>query len=167
MWLLMNMCYLLMAGSFCALLLTGLQGYFRFTVMGVPHATFALAAIILYLFTETLVMFYFIGTGVNIKDYLREENGDPALYARVKKGKMVVFPKMMMSIVLVGVTFILGGAVDSAFVQPWIHGVLFLVAIVYYARLIILEHRCFREHTNIILEMCGVERPAANKEEAS
>lgn len=151
-------CYLLMAGSFCALLLTGLQGYFQFTVAGVQHASFALSTIILYLFTETLIMFYFIGTGVNIKDYLREEKGDPALYQRVKKGKMVVFPKMMISIFLVGVTFILGGAVDRSLVHPRIHGVLFIIAIVYYARLIVLEHRCFREHTNIILEMCGVDR---------
>ena len=103
-------------------------------------------------------MFYFIGTGVNIRDYLREENGDPALYDRVKKGKMVIFPKMLASIFLVGVTFILGGAVDRSLVSPWIHGVLFIIAIVYYARVIILEHRCFREHTNIILEMCGVDR---------
>ena len=142
------------------MLLTGLQGYFHFTIMGVHHASFALATIILYLFTETLVMFYFIGTGVNIKEYLREESGDPALYEKVKKGKMVVFPKMMTSIFLVGITFILGGAVERSFVRPWVHGVLFLIAIVYYARLIVFEHRCFRDHTNIILEMCGVERPA-------
>ena len=161
MWLLMITCYLLMAGSFCALLLTGVQGYFQFSVAGVPHALFALATVILYLFTETLVMFFFIGTGVNIRDYLREQHGDPELYERVKKGKMIVFPKMLVSIFLVGATFVLGGAVDRSFVRPWIHGVLFITAIAYYARLIVFEHRCFREHTNIILDMCGVERPAA------
>jgi len=158
MWALMISCYLLMAASFLALLLTGLQGYFEFTIVGAPHPQAALATVILYMFTESLVMFTFIGTGVNIKDYLREHGGDPALYERVKKGKRVVFPRMMISIFLVGLVFILGGAVDRGFLPDWIHGLLFILAILYYGRLIVAEHRCFREHTNIILEMCGIER---------
>ena len=145
MWLLMIACYLLMAGSFLALLLTGLQGYFQFTVFGATHPVVALTTIILYLFSESLNMWFFIGTGVNIKDYLKENEGDPALYDRVKKGKMVVFPKMMISIFLVGIVFILGGAVDRALVPDWVHGGLFIVALIYYARLIVLEHRTFRE----------------------
>ena len=158
MWLLMICCYLLMAGSFLALLLTGLQGYFGFSVLGASHALVALATIILYLFSETLIMFFFIGTGVNIKDYLKEHNGNTKLYDRVKKSKMIIFPKMMMSICLIGVVFIIGGAVDRALVPAWVHGTLFIGALLYYARLIVLEHRCFRDNTNIILEMCGIER---------
>ena len=71
---------------------------------------------------------------------------------------MIIFPKMMMSIFLIGIVFILGGAVDRDLIPAWIHGILFIGAILYYARLIVLEHRCFRELTEIVLEMCGIER---------
>ena len=65
MWLLMTTCYLLMAGAFATLALAGLQGYFQFTIFGAGHPHFALVTIILYLFAETLIMFFFIGRAGN------------------------------------------------------------------------------------------------------
>lgn len=155
MWLLMTTCYLLMAGAFAALALAGLQGYFQFTVFGAGHPHFALVTIILYLFTETLIMFFFIGWGVNIKDYVREQGKDPALYARVRAMKMTLFPAIMLNILLVGVVFVIGGAVDRELMPAWIHGALFLLALAHYARTIVIQHRAFRENTNIVVEMCG------------
>lgn len=161
MWILMTTCYALMAASFAGLGLVGLQGYLKFRILGAGHPQVALGVTMLYLFTETLVMFFFIGTGVNIKDYLKEHGGDVALYGRVRKLKQTLFPQMMLSILLVGVVFIMGGAVDRKLVPGWSHGVLFIAAILHFARLVVLQHRAFRVHTNTILEMCGVTRGAA------
>ncbi|MDA0990024.1 MAG: hypothetical protein O3A51_04670 [Verrucomicrobia bacterium] len=152
-------CYLLMAGSFVGILLTGLQGYCHISIAGAGHAHVALVTIILYMFTESLIMFFFIGTGVNIKEYVRDEKKDPAFYDRVKVMKMSVFPKIMMSILLVGVVFIIGGAVDRNLMPAWIHGALFFVALGHYGHVIVVQHRCFKENTAIIVEMCRAAAP--------
>ena len=71
MWFFMYTCYLLSALSFLLMALIGLQGYFHFAVLSVNHPTLAMMAIIIYLFAETLVMFFFVGTGVSIKEYMQ------------------------------------------------------------------------------------------------
>ncbi|HJM48168.1 MAG TPA: hypothetical protein QGH56_10170, partial [Candidatus Marinimicrobia bacterium] len=67
MWGLMIVSYLCTAISIILLALTGLQGYFQFHLMQANHPQFALFTAIFYMFTETLVMFYFIGSGTAIK----------------------------------------------------------------------------------------------------
>lgn len=160
MWLVMIGCYLLMGLSFVALALTGWQGYAQVAVFGAPHALVAIATLLLYLFTETLIMFFFIGTGVNIREYVREHHCDPELYARMRRMKMKLFSPIMLNILLVGAAFILGGGADRERVPIWAHGLVFWVALGHFGWVIRIQHRAFRENTNIILAMCGVARPA-------
>ena len=68
MWGLMIVSYLCTAISIVLLALAGLQGYFQFHLMQASHPQFALFTAIFYMFTETLVMFYFIGAGKKIKE---------------------------------------------------------------------------------------------------
>jgi len=91
MWMLMYVSYLLMGMSFVLLGLTGLMGYFQFTVWNANHMEFALISSILYMFTETLIMFYFIITGKKIKEYIKENQCDAELYRGVIKMKMNLF----------------------------------------------------------------------------
>ena len=83
MWMLMYIGYLLMGMSFMLLALTGLMGYFQFTVWNANHIQFALISSILYMFTETLIMFYFIITGKKIKEYIKLRGGNTS-YDRIK-----------------------------------------------------------------------------------
>ena len=165
MWVLMIVCYLLMAGSWLALATTGVLGYTGGSIGKADHQVIALCTIILYMFTETLVMWFFIGTGINIKDYIREHDGDPALYEKVKAMKHVLFPKMMASILYVGVTAIAGGAVHRGYIPDWLHGLMFIGTLAHFTILIRVQHQGFRQNTGIILDMCGVENPMADQKE--
>ena len=49
------------------MMITGFQGYYQFMIVKAGHQQFALFSTIFYMFTETLVMFYFIGSGTAIK----------------------------------------------------------------------------------------------------
>ena len=56
----MILIYLLTGFSFIFFLLTGIQGYFEFYVINANHAIFGFFTAIIYLFTEVLVMFFFV-----------------------------------------------------------------------------------------------------------
>ena len=73
MYIFMILIYLLTGFSFIFFLLTGIQGYFEFYVINANHAIFGFFTAIIYLFTEVLVMFFFVGTGISIKDYIKEK----------------------------------------------------------------------------------------------
>ena len=163
MWGLMIVSYLCTAISIVLLTLTGLQGYFQFHLMQANHSQFALFTAIFYMFTETLVMFYFIGSGTAIKKSIKMRAGKTSLYEKVKKTKMILFPHLTMSMLFVGTVFILGGAVQTGSVPGWMHGLLFDLAFIHFLYLIILQHRGFKENVEIIGEIAIIEGTAANK----
>jgi len=160
MWGLMLLSYLCIAVTFLLLLLTGFQGYLQFQVFQANHPQFALLSAIFYMFTETLIMFYFIGTGSAIKKSINSERSQISLYAKVKKTKMILFPHLTMNMVLVGVVFILGGAVQMGSVSGWIHGLLFDLAFFHFLYLTVIQHRGFKENVEIIGELSEVDAPA-------
>ena len=166
MWGLMIFSYLCIAISIFLLALTGLQGYFQFQLIQANHPQFALFTAIFYMFTETLVMFYFIGSGTAIKKSIKMGGGDPALYEKVKKTKMILFPHLTMNMIFIGIVFILGGAVQTGSVAGWIHGLLFDLAFIHFLYVTILQHRGFKENVEIIGEIAIVEETATDNSPA-
>ena len=65
-------CYLLTGCSLLLFILTGIQGYFQFPVFSLSHPSLALLTASIYLFTETLTIFFFVGAGADIKQYMTE-----------------------------------------------------------------------------------------------
>ena len=166
MWGLMILSYLCIAISIFLLALTGLQGYFQFHLIQANHPQFALFTAIFYMFTETLVMFYFIGSGTAIKKSIKMGGGEPILYEKVKKTKMILFPHLTINMVFIGTVFILGGAVQTGSVAGWTHGLFFDLAYIHFLYVTILQHRGFKENVEIIGEIAIVEEAAANNSTA-
>ena len=54
-------------------------------------------------------------------------------------------------------TFIIGGGVDTGVISGWIHGLLFYIAFIHFFKMITVQHDCFRQNTDIILEMTGAK----------
>ena len=166
MWGLMIVSYLCTAISIILLAITGLQGYFQFHLMQANHPTFALFTAIFYMFTETLVMFYFIGSGTAIKKTIASLSIETDGYEKVKKTKMLLFPHLTLNMVFVGVVFILGGAVQTGIVAGWIHGLLFDLAFFHFLYTTVLQHRGFKENVEIIGELSVVDDPATKNSPA-
>ena len=156
MYFFMILIYFLSFFSFVALALAGLQGLLEFSIFGVHHASFGFVAAILYLFTEVLVMFFFVGTGVSIKEYVQENSADIQFHQRSVDIKRKLYPPTLLNVFLVMITFIIGGGVDTGLIPSWIHGLLFYIALIHFFKMIKLQHDSFRENTAIVLEMTGV-----------
>ena len=90
----MVICYLCMAIALFFLFITGLQGYYQFFIFKASHQQFALFTTIFYMFTETLIMFYFIGSGTAIKKEIIKSINYASTYEKVKKTKMILFPHL-------------------------------------------------------------------------
>jgi hypothetical protein len=162
MWGLMILSYLFIAVTCLLLFLSGLQGYFQFQIFKANHPQFALLSAVFYMFTETLVMFYFIGSGTAIKKTIASLSIETDGYEKVKKTKMILFPHLTLNMVLVGVVFIIGGAVQTGSVAGWIHGLLFDLAFFHFLYTTMLQHRGFKENVEIIGELSVVDDPAEN-----
>ncbi|HLG20661.1 MAG TPA: hypothetical protein VI895_12715 [Bdellovibrionota bacterium] len=87
------------------------------------HVIFALSAVTLALFAHTMTMFYFIGTGKKIKDFMAEWEPEirDEFRRRTIETKRKLFPWMLLSSGALMAAFILGGAADARVVQKTIH----------------------------------------------
>ena len=162
MWGLMIISYLFMAVTSILLALTGLQGYFQFQIIQANHSQFALFSAIFYMLTETLIMFYFIGSGTAIKKAIQTTGFSTNLYDNVKKTKMKLFPHLTFNMVFIGTVFILGGAVQTGRMSGWIHGLLFDLAFFHFIYTTFLQHRGFKENVEILANLANCETANAN-----
>ena len=153
----MNSCYFLSLLSFLMLLLTGIQGYFHFNFFNANHSTFALLTVIIYLFTQTLIIFYFVGIGISIRDYTALQKTDAIYHKRSLAIKQRMYPPLLLNMLFVMVLFISGGALHTQGIPKWSHGLLFYIAIMDYFRVLLIEHVAFRDSTHIVLEMSGIK----------
>ena len=88
----MLLSYFLMILSVLLLMLNGLQGYLSFKIYNATHIQFAFISTIFYMFTESWIMFYFIGSGKTIKETILNYNLDKKLYHEVIASKKKVSP---------------------------------------------------------------------------
>ena len=154
--------YLFIAITFILLVLTGMQGYYKFQIIQANHSQFALLSAIFYMLTETLIMFYFIGSGTAIKKAIQATGISTNLYDNVKKTKMKLFPHLTLNMVFIGTVFIMGGAVQTGGMSGWIHGLLFDLAFIHFLYTTFLQHRGFKENVDILGELANCEGATAN-----
>ena len=126
----MFICYILMFLSFLGILINGLQGFFQFNIYNANHISFAFISTILYMFTQTLIMFYFIGAGKKIKETIINYKLDKSIYQEVITIKRELFSPLTMNMLFVGTAFILGGGVHTGAVNKYWHTGLFFISII-------------------------------------
>ena len=142
MWGVMISSYILMGISFVSIIIAALSAYLSIDIFGAGHILIALYSSIIYMFTETLIMFYFIITGVKIKDFIKTHNLDIVEhYKPVIDMKIKLFPNIMINMIIIGATFILHGAVDNNIISSFLHLVIYILGITHFTWLIFLQHR--------------------------
>ena len=146
----MIICYILMLLSFLGISINGLQGFLHFNIYNANHISFAFISTILYMFTQTLIMFYFIGAGKKIKETIINYNLDKKNYQKVIDIKMKLFPPLTLNMLFVGTAFVLGGGVHTGAVNKYWHTGLFFISIIHYLKVIIIQHQSFVENSHIL-----------------
>ncbi len=158
MWFFMITCYVMSVISFFMLVTAFAQSFFQFNVFKANHLTFIILTSIIYLFTETLVIFFFVGTGVSVKEYAQAHNLSAEYHKRSMAVKFRVYPPLLLNMLLMIILFIMVGAVDTGFVARWIYQIFFIACLVHYVYAKRIQNDCFRDNTQNILAMSGITR---------
>jgi len=162
MWFFMTFSYILIALSGIGLTLIGLNHYFN--IWAQNHITLDLIISIIFIAGQTLVMFFFVGTGVNVREYLEThpELGDN-LYKQMFAIKRKLYPPTMMVTMLFIAMVIVDGVFfiklnTSGQISEWWFHILYLLTIYYYYKATTVQHSSFKESTEIVLSMTGTSR---------
>jgi hypothetical protein len=117
--------------SIVGIIATGVLGFTASPGHIATHIFCALGTVIVGLFSQSMTMFFFIGTGKEIKDAAKN---DAAVVQRTKDFKTIVFPTAMYAMAALMVTFIMGGGVASGKTPHWLHITLFAASAAMYGR---------------------------------
>ena len=161
MWFFMILCYVLVTISGLGLVQIGLNHYFDFWQTN--RITFDLIVSIIFIAAQTLVMFFFVGTGVNIREYLEEhpELGHD-LYKKMFAIKRRLYPPTMMVTMLFMVTVIVDGIYYFGRISEWWFHASYFLTLWYFYKATKEQHASFKGSTEIVLEMTKKERDAVN-----
>ena len=157
MWFFMINCYLFSLLTFLMLCIAFAQSFLHFPVFAANHVTFMILTSIVYLFTETLIIFFFVGTGVSVRDYTAMHNLPPVYHQTSITIKRKVYPPQLLNMLFFVILFVAVGAVDTGRVPPLIYWMYFLFCLAHFLYAKKIQHQCFRENTNNILAMSGIK----------
>ncbi len=150
----MILSYVMVALSGIGLLMVGINHYFDFWAQN--HITLDLLVSIVFIAGQTLVMFFFVGTGVNIREYLEANPSlGKNLYKKMFAIKRKLYPPTMMVTVLFMVMVIIDGAFFIGKVSEWWFHILYILTLYYFFKATIIQHNSFKESTDIVLKMTG------------
>lgn len=119
------------------------------------HITIALVTVVAGLFSQSMTMFFFIGTGKELKDASKQ---DSSIVAQTRAFKNRVFPSAMWAMATIMVTFITGGGVGSGKTPVWLHDALAALSIFMYARAYVIQIRAMNENATLMEQYLKEER---------
>ena len=133
--------------SLAGVIATGIIGFIAAPGHYAQHILFALATAILGLFSQAFTMFFFIGTGKEIKE---AANQDAAVVQRTKAFKAKVFPAATYAILVLGVTFIMGGGVAGGKTPRWLHLTMAIASAAMFARAYWVQLQAMMENASLM-----------------
>lgn len=117
------------------------------------HIRFALFGIVVILFTQTMTLFYFVGTGSRIKKVVHEYGLGAELVARTRAFKERLFPWLTFTPLLTMLAFILGGGAHTRVLPGWVHGGLAIAALLMNIVTALIGLRCIADNVVLIDEI--------------
>lgn len=146
MWFFMILSYVMVAISGIGLLLIGMNHYFN--IWAQNHIALDLLISIIFVASQTLVMFFFVGTGVNIREYVEShEDVTKDLYQQMLGLKRKLYPPTMMvtilfmALVIIDGVFFMEKVVEVPKVSEWWFHILYILTVYYYIKATTIQHQ--------------------------
>src|SRR5262245_3425668 len=93
------------------------------------HSLFGFFTTFLVTLAQSMTMFYFIGTGKQVKELAANQPSGNEFIRRTKVFKARVFPPALWAMLFTMATMIIGGGVDTHVVPTWVHTGLAIAAL--------------------------------------
>ena len=118
--------------SIVCFVITVVMGFTMQARLGIPqHILWGFLSTFLVTLSQSMTMFYFIGTGKHVKDLVASQPGGSEFIRRTKVFKMKVFPPALWAMLTTMAAMIVGGGVHTRIVPWWVHLALAAVALYY------------------------------------
>ncbi len=139
------------------IILIGINHYLN--IWATHHITLDLFVSIIFIATQTLVIFFFVGTGVNVKEYT-QANRDIGnkFYKGILSIKRKLYPPTLMVTLLFMIMVILDGGFFLGKIKEWWFHIAYVLTLYYYMKATVAQHKAFIGSTNIVLAMTKTER---------
>jgi len=133
--------------TIAGLIVTVIMGFRATPAHVATHIIVALVTVVIGLFSQSMTMFFFIGTGKELKE---KSDGADYVVQRTRVFKSKVFPAAMWAMAAIMVTFIMGGGVGTRKTPLWLHDALAALSIVMYARAYWIQIRAMNENASLM-----------------
>ena len=154
MWFFMITAYVLIILSGVGLILIGINHYVN--IWPTQHISFDLFVSLIFIATQTIIIFFFVGTGVNIKEYTSSK--DNKFYKGILAIKRRLYPPTLAVTILFMITVIVDGAFFLGKINEWWFHISYMLTLYYFVKSSIEQHKAFIGSTNIVLAMTENER---------
>jgi anti-sigma factor RsiW len=163
----------LLAGTLLALagfLLTSVQGFALAAnlaaahpaarLLVAKHVAYAIPTVLLSLFSQSMVLFFFIGTGRLVKDEIAAfPQPDRAAVLDALRGfKRRTSPPATLALLSSIAVFVLGGAVHTRALSPWVHLAAALAAVGAHLWALCAEWAAFLDNGRLMADPAGYAR---------
>ena len=153
MWSLIIISHILMVVSFFMLSLSSINGHFTVNELGVLSLTFtSIFSVMIYVFTQSLVLFLIIAINKNIKNLILEHkiNIEDKSYSSYKYKMHMHTSLNLFFIVILGILF---GGVHTGLINQTVHNILFIIGIIHYIYVIYIQYHCFKQIIKLIVRV--------------
>src|SRR5262252_710388 len=163
----------LLAGTLLAIagfLLTSVQGFVVATHLAqadplvkflvTKHVAYAVPTMLLSLFSQSMVIFFFIGTGRLVKDEIAaySEADRRAVLAVLRGFKRRTSPPATFALLSAIAGFVLGGAVHTSALPSWVHLTASIAAVGTHAWALVAEWSAFIENGRLMADPAAFVR---------
>src|SRR5579859_5665029 len=119
--------------TMAGLISTGIAGFLVSPGHAAQHIFMALGTVVIGLFSQSMTMFFFIGTGKQLKDSVKGGEREAEVRKSTRALAMRVSPAATYAMVLLMILFITGGGVATGKTPRWLHLTLAIATLVLYA----------------------------------
>jgi len=117
------------------------------------HILFGIFATFLVTLAQSMTMFYFIGTGKQVKDLVISHSITEGFVQRTKVFKARVFPPSLWAMIFTMLAMILGGGVHTKIIPAWVHLTLSVAALFFNLQAFFREAKSMIEHNVLMQEL--------------
>ena len=139
--------------SIICFIVTLLMGFTVVKTTLAQHVLFGFFTTFLVTLTQSMTMFYFIGSGKQVKDLAASLPSGPQLIQRTKIFKAKVFPPALWAMLFTMATMIIGGGVHTrvAWTPPLLHALL-AAASLYFNIMAFWKEAKYMVENNVLME---------------
>ena len=141
--------------SIAGLIATSVAGFIATPGHYAQHILLALGTVVIGLFSQSMTMFFFIGTGKQLKDKAKGGEHEPSIRQATRSLAMRVSPIATYAMAALMVTFIMGGGVSTGKTPRWLHLTLSAMTILFYARAYWVEIQAMEKNAKLMDEFLG------------